>query len=117
MIMPIMLIAQLATASLGPFTTTSQSSEPALDHSVVTPSRAVAKGLFFLYQHGIAPSKGQRCPMAPSCSEFGRIAFREHGLFKGLGLTVDRLNRCGHDLRYYPPIFISGAVRSGDPVP
>jgi hypothetical protein len=34
------------------------------------------------------------CRFIPSCSEYAIIALREHGLFKGLFLSIKRIVRC-----------------------
>ena len=62
----------------------------------------LAKGIFFIYQEGVGPTKGSRCAMTPSCSEYGRLAYKRYGILKGTLETFDRLHRCGHDLHYYP---------------
>lgn len=67
----------------------------------VGPALAIVSLLFYLYQHGVGPTKGTRCPMVPSCSEYGRISVRRYGLLRGVLMSADRLHRCGHDLRYY----------------
>lgn len=66
-----------------------------------TSTNFLAKGLFFVYQRGIGPTKGSRCAMTPSCSEFGRLSYQQHGILMGTLLAFDRLHRCGHDLKYY----------------
>lgn len=68
----------------------------------VGPATAVARGLLFIYQRGASPTKGQRCPMYPSCSEYSRLAVNRYGVLMGVLKTADRLHRCGHDLRTYP---------------
>ena len=83
----------------------------------VGPADAMAQGLFFLYQKGAAPSKGQRCPMYPSCSEYGRQAVVKHGLLMGVLMAADRIHRCGHDLRYYPIVWEHQQASYFDPVP
>ncbi len=81
----------------------------------VGPAHLIAKALFFVYQRGAAPSKGQKCPMSPSCSEYGRLAVERFGLVKGSLMAADRLHRCGHDLRYYPTVFDDRGAGSWDP--
>ncbi|MCP3968156.1 MAG: membrane protein insertion efficiency factor YidD [Lentisphaerae bacterium] len=55
-------------------------------------------GIFILvikaYQQAISPWFPRCCRFEPSCSEYALQAFRIHGLFKGLALTVWRLMRC-----------------------
>ena len=52
--------------------------------------------LFFvkLYRKFISPLFPARCKYYPSCSAYSAQAFRKHGFFKGLLLTVWRLLRC-----------------------
>ena len=43
----------------------------------------------------IAPqSLRNRCVFEPSCSHYSELAFRQHGIWGGLKLTVRRLIRC-----------------------
>lgn len=65
------------------------------------PFSLYVKQLFYIYRNILGPTKGQRCPMSPSCSTFGKAAIKQHGFIRGLLLTCDRLHRCGHDLQYY----------------
>jgi hypothetical protein len=75
-----------------------------LREAAVGPAQTLARGLLFVYQRGAAPSKGQACPMYPSCSEYARLAVLRHGVLRGVLMAADRLHRCGHDLRYYPRV-------------
>jgi hypothetical protein len=81
----------------------------------IGPSRGIAKALFFIYQRGAATSKGRKCPMSPSCSEYGRLAVERVGLLIGTVMAADRLHRCGHDLRYYPIVFDDRGAGYWDP--
>ena len=68
----------------------------------VAPHAIVSQGLFFTYQNLLGSTKGQsRCPMSPSCSEYGRLAVRRYGLARGVLMAGDRLHRCGHDFHLY----------------
>ncbi|WP_028506283.1 membrane protein insertion efficiency factor YidD [Ruminococcus sp. FC2018] len=53
-------------------------------------------GIFLvgLYRRFISPLFPARCKYYPSCSAYSAQAFRMHGFFKGLLLTVWRLLRC-----------------------
>lgn len=53
------------------------------------------------YQKAVGRIKGIRCPMEPSCSAYARNACARLGALRGTLLAVDRINRCGHDLRFY----------------
>jgi hypothetical protein len=65
------------------------------------PGTVIIRSLFWVYQRRMGPTKGVRCPMFPSCSEYGRQCVARHGLVVGVLMTADRLHRCGHDLRHY----------------
>ncbi len=55
------------------------------------------------YQVTLGPILGGHCRFSPSCSNYSIDAFRTHGGWKGLRLTLSRLRRChpwggeGHD--------------------
>ena len=84
----------------------------------MSPGTIMTRGLFYLYQDVFGPAQGSsRCPMSPSCSEYGKLAVRDHGLFKGLLITGDRLHRCGHDLSYYPRMSTRDKQIHEDPPP
>lgn len=46
------------------------------------------------YRTCISPLKPPTCRFTPTCSEYALQAFRKHGPFKGLALTVWRILRC-----------------------
>lgn len=46
------------------------------------------------YQRYLSPLKPPVCRFTPTCSHYARDAFRIHGFWKGLGLTIWRLLRC-----------------------
>lgn len=50
------------------------------------------------YQLIISPILGPRCRFYPSCSHYCQEALHEHGISKGLILTIKRIFRChpGH---------------------
>jgi len=52
--------------------------------------------LFFvkIYQKFISPLFPAQCKYYPSCSAYSAQAFKKHGFFKGLLLSVWRLLRC-----------------------
>jgi len=60
-------------------------------------------GLVRLYQLIISPWMPSSCRYHPTCSQYSIDAFRQHGAFKGLWLTIKRVGRChpwsegGHD--------------------
>ncbi len=47
-----------------------------------------------IYRLFISPLLGKNCIYTPSCSEYGIIALRKHGIFKGSFLTAKRILRC-----------------------
>ena len=47
-----------------------------------------------MYQKFVSPLKPPCCRFTPTCSNYAIEAFREWGLFVGLGLTVWRILRC-----------------------
>ena len=57
------------------------------------------------YQLVLRPVLPRVCRFAPSCSEYARLALTEHGLARGLWLTVKRIGRCHpfHPGGYDPP--------------
>ena len=52
--------------------------------------------IFFIkiYQKLISPLFGQRCKYYPSCSNYSIEAFKKHGFFMGLILSIWRILRC-----------------------
>ena len=51
--------------------------------------------LIRFYQICISPLKGAgSCRFTPTCSQYALEAFRKHGPFKGLYLTIRRILRC-----------------------
>ena len=50
--------------------------------------------LIKFYQLCISPFTPPSCRFTPTCSQYALEAFRKHGPFKGLYLTVKRLLRC-----------------------
>jgi|TARA_B110000003_G_scaffold274089_1_gene313168 uncharacterized protein len=50
--------------------------------------------LIKIYRLFISPVLGKNCIYTPSCSEYGIIALRKHGIFKGSFLTAKRILRC-----------------------
>jgi hypothetical protein len=48
------------------------------------------------FQTYVSPIDGPRCRFAPTCSSFGYAAIRDHGPWRGILMTADRLMRCSH---------------------
>ena len=57
------------------------------------PSKALVLLIRF-YQLAISPVLPACCRFIPTCSEYGIIAIKRFGLFKGLYLTIRRIIRC-----------------------
>ncbi len=58
---------------------------------------AIAPFVFLIrfYQVCLSPLKGgPSCRFTPTCSQYALEAFRKHGPFKGLYLSVRRILRC-----------------------
>ena len=47
-----------------------------------------------LYQRAISPFLPVACRYEPTCSEYSRQAISQHGIVRGLWLSVRRLARC-----------------------
>ena len=71
----------------------------------VSPLAFVAILLIRGYQIVLSPLLGARCRFYPTCSQYALIVFREWGFFRGCGLTLKRLLKCGpwHEGGYDPP--------------
>jgi len=46
------------------------------------------------YKRWLSPLLPRACRFSPTCSEYGQIALRSHGLLAGSWLTVRRVLRC-----------------------
>jgi len=46
------------------------------------------------YQRLVSPFLPRSCRFAPTCSEYAAQAIAQHGLVRGVGLTIRRLARC-----------------------
>lgn len=68
---------------------------------IYQPDKLVLISMVSFYQKAISPIDGNRCPMYPSCSHYMIQSLRKHHTLMATIMTVDRLNRCGHDLGYY----------------
>ncbi|MFT5884639.1 MAG: putative membrane protein insertion efficiency factor [Arcticibacterium sp.] len=51
-------------------------------------------GLFLFYKTFISSQDLTVCTFTPSCSEYGVLAIKGHGMIKGGLMTIDRLTRC-----------------------
>ncbi|MDT0295460.1 membrane protein insertion efficiency factor YidD [Mesonia ostreae] len=51
-------------------------------------------GIIKVYQNYISPLTPASCRFQPTCSSYAKEAFKTHGLFKGIFLSVKRIARC-----------------------
>ncbi len=64
--------------------------------------KILSVGFIKIYQLFISPQDGPTCLFTPSCSRFSVGTIRRYGLFRGILLTSDRLQRChGMAARHY----------------
>lgn len=65
------------------------------------------------YKKTISPYLSSQCLYEPTCSIYAQDAVREHGVFKGIRMTFNRLGRChpGHE-GGYDPVPTAGAIDS-----
>ncbi len=50
--------------------------------------------LIKIYQYLLSPILGASCRFTPTCSEYGIIAIKKYGAFKGGWLTLKRILKC-----------------------
>ncbi len=50
--------------------------------------------LIKIYQYLISPLFGASCRFTPTCSQYGILAIKKHGAFKGGWLTLKRIAKC-----------------------
>lgn len=48
----------------------------------------------YLYRYTLSPLLGPRCRFYPSCSCYAIAAVQNHGIMRGLFLTIKRLLKC-----------------------
>ncbi len=51
-------------------------------------------GLIRLYGYFISPLLGYHCRFYPSCSNYAKQAIEQHGPWRGLLFTIQRVSRC-----------------------
>ncbi len=61
-----------------------------------------------LYQNYISKHKNGKCPMYPSCSNYGLMVLDKYPIYKALPLIADRVIRCSHDAQYYDTTYEYG---------
>lgn len=57
--------------------------------------KILAVSLISIYQRFISPLLPASCIYTPTCSEYAKQSFIKHGFFKGFGLSVIRVLKCG----------------------
>lgn len=72
---------------------------------------------YLLYRYFLSPADGARCQHYPTCSQYGVLAARKHGVI-GILMTIDRLWQSGQPtvVRPYPVVRVHGVTRFYDPV-
>jgi hypothetical protein len=58
------------------------------------PFEMLAVGLIWFYKIAISPWLKPNCSLYPTCSTYMLICIKKHGLFKGMGLGINRIIRC-----------------------
>jgi putative component of membrane protein insertase Oxa1/YidC/SpoIIIJ protein YidD len=67
--------------------------EPSLIKKI-NPVNLLIGGSLYVYQNVFSKHISADCLFTPSCSEFSKQSIKKYGLFKGILLSIDRLNRC-----------------------
>jgi putative membrane protein insertion efficiency factor len=83
--------------TLKPSSEMAQKAAPRKTAGVTLRKVAIAPFVFLIrfYQVCLSPLKGgPSCRFTPTCSQYALEAFRKHGPFKGLYLSVRRILRC-----------------------
>ena len=57
--------------------------------------KTLAVSLISIYQRFISPLLPASCIYTPTCSEYAKQSFIKHGFFKGFGLSVIGILKCG----------------------
>lgn len=65
---------------------------------------AAARDYIGIYQKYLSGLKHTRCPMYPTCSQYGMMAFADHPFHEAMILTADRLLRCSGHPDFYPTL-------------
>ncbi|MBN2799686.1 MAG: membrane protein insertion efficiency factor YidD [Deltaproteobacteria bacterium] len=118
----ILLLAQIALAqpTWGPWNQAwAPVGEVAGTPQAAPPSTSLVERAYRWYR-GVSEHNGGGCPYYPTCSAYGVIAIRKHGLVVGALFTTDRLFReypwMDH-AHHYPLVTPHGFPRLYDPVP
>lgn len=68
------------------------------------------------FQTTISRVDGDRCPMYPTCSQYGQEALARHGAIVGLLMIVDRMFHEWSETSMAPQVVVYGVRRFWDPV-
>lgn len=68
------------------------------------------------FQTTISRVDGDRCPMYPTCSQYGQEALARHGAIVGLLMIVDRMFHEWSETSTAPQVVVYGVRRFWDPV-
>lgn len=69
----------------------------------VSEIKLISTGLIRLYQLFISTQDLSACNFTVSCSHYGMKSFQKYGVFYGILMTSDRIQRCnGIGKKYYP---------------
>jgi len=60
----------------------------------VNPLVRLAVAMLRGYKRWLSPLLPRACRFSPTCSEYGQLALKSHGLIVGTWLTLGRLLRC-----------------------
>jgi uncharacterized protein len=74
------------------------------------------KGAVHFFRTTISPVDGDRCPMYPTCSQYGEEAVKRHGSIVGLLMIVDRLFHEWSETSLAPTVTVYGRKRYWDPL-
>jgi hypothetical protein len=75
---------------------------------------AVKSVVFF--QKRISSTDGDRCPLVPSCSAYGKQAIEKHGVALGTIMTAARLTHERGEIKFSPMVKTAKGYRFYDPV-
>ncbi|RKZ23519.1 hypothetical protein DRQ18_00305 [bacterium] len=67
--------------------------------------RMLTLSIIRIYQVTLSGIMGDVCVFEPSCSHYGYQSIKKYGIFLGLLMTFDRLERCSPFARSYYPDF------------
>ncbi len=84
--------------------------------SAAEPKGSPLREAMRFFQTTISRVDGDRCPMYPTCSQYGQEALARHGAVIGLLMVVDRLFHEWSQTSMAPQVLVYGVRRFWDPV-